>query len=62
MAAFDRVVLPALSLYQPQLIIVPCGFDAGFHDPLGRMMLTSESFRKLAQKIKDAAADICDSK
>ena len=62
LAAFDRVVLPALSLYQPQLIIVPCGFDAGFHDPLGRMMLTSESFRKLAQKIKDAAADICDSK
>ena len=62
LAAFDRVVLPALSLYRPQLIIVPCGFDAGFHDPLGRMMLTSESFRKLAQRIKIAATDLCDGK
>ena len=59
LAAFDRVVLPALHLFQPQLIIVPCGFDAGFHDPLGRMMLTSESFRKLGERIKGAAEQLC---
>ena len=62
LAAFDRVVLPALERYQPQLIIVPCGFDAGFHDPLGRMMLTSHSFRKLTARIKDAANSLCDGK
>ena len=62
LAAFDRVILPALSLYRPQLIIVPCGFDAGFHDPLGRMMLTSESFRKLAARIQSAAVELCDGK
>ena len=62
LAAFDRVVLPALNIYRPQLIIVPCGFDAGFHDPLGRMMLTSESFRQLAARIQSAAAELCDGK
>ena len=62
LAAYDRVILPALRLYRPQLIIVPCGFDAGFHDPLGRMMLTSESFRKLAQRIHSAAVELCDGK
>ena len=62
LAAFDRVVLPALAQFRPQLIIVPSGFDAGFHDPLGRMMLTSHSFRRLAARIVDAAAQSCDGK
>ena len=40
-AAFDRVVEPALLAFQPDLILVSCGFDASFLDPLGRMLLTS---------------------
>ena len=62
LAAFDQVVLPALEKYNPQLIIVPCGFDAGFHDPLGRMMLTSQSFRQLAARITSAAKALCGGK
>ncbi|MDE0538473.1 MAG: class II histone deacetylase [Rhodospirillales bacterium] len=62
LAAFDRVVLPALARYRPQLIVVPSGFDAGFHDPLGRMMLTSHSFRKLARRIMGAADELCGGK
>ena len=62
LAAFDRVVLPALERYRPQLIIVPCGFDAGFHDPLGRMMLTSHSFRQLTERIMAAAQKLCGGK
>jgi acetoin utilization deacetylase AcuC-like enzyme len=58
-ALFDRVVIPALAAYKPDLIIVPCGFDAGAHDPLGRMMLTSAGFRALAAKLMTAAADLC---
>ena len=51
-ATFDRVVLPALRAYQPELIIVPSGFDAGAHDPLGRQMMTSEGYRSLAKKMR----------
>jgi acetoin utilization deacetylase AcuC-like enzyme len=59
-AAFERVVLPALEAYKPELIIVPSGFDAGGHDPLARMMLTSNSYRVLTEMLKSAASKLCD--
>jgi len=59
-AAFDRVVIPALQAYRPQLIIVPCGFDAGAHDPLGRMQMHSEGYRNLTRKMMAAADELCE--
>lgn len=58
--AFDRIVIPALLAYKPDMIIVPSGFDAGAHDPLGRMMLTSEGFRSLTRKLMEAANQVCE--
>jgi acetoin utilization deacetylase AcuC-like enzyme len=57
---FDRVVLPALEVFRPDLIIVPSGFDAGAHDPLGRQMLTSEGYRELTRKLMAVASGLCD--
>ena len=62
LATFDRVVLPDSERSQPQLIIVPCRFDVGFHDPLGWMMLTHHSFLKLTARIKGAANSTCNGK
>lgn len=59
-AAFDRVVLPALQAYQPQLIIVPSGFDAGTFDPLGRMQMHSDGYRSLTRKLMTFADEVCD--
>ncbi|RON48317.1 class II histone deacetylase [Pseudomonas frederiksbergensis] len=56
--AFDTLILPALRAYRPQLIIVPCGFDAGAYDPLGRMMLHSNTYRAMTQRVM-AVADAC---
>ncbi len=53
--AFDRIVLPALEAYRPQLIVVPCGFDAGRFDPLGRMLLDDVSFRWMTRAVMDVA-------
>jgi acetoin utilization deacetylase AcuC-like enzyme len=58
-AVFDQIVLPALDAYQPELIIVPSGFDAGAYDPLGRMQMHSEGYRSLTQKILAAADKHC---
>jgi len=49
-AAFDRVIIPALQAYKPDLIFVPSGFDAGAWDPLGRQMMTSSGYRSLTKK------------
>lgn len=53
--AFDRIVLPTLEACRPQLIIVPCGYDAGCFDPLGRMLLDDISFRWMTQAVMDVA-------
>ncbi len=59
LAAFERVVLPALTAFRPDMIFVPSGFDSGGHDPLARMMLTSGSFRRMTELLMAAADDLC---
>ncbi|MBM3568999.1 MAG: class II histone deacetylase [Alphaproteobacteria bacterium] len=59
LAAFERIVVPALERFRPELILLPCGFDAGHHDPLARMMLTSESFRALTRMVMEVAQRHC---
>tara|TARA_R110001599_G_scaffold353462_1_gene592952 strand:- start:53146 stop:54264 length:1119 start_codon:yes stop_codon:yes gene_type:complete len=61
-AAYDRVVLPALYKFKPQLIIVPSGFDAGAYDPLGRMQMHSGGYRELTRKLMRTADDLCGGK
>ena len=60
LAAFERIVLPALRAFRPDMIFVPSGFDAGGHDPLARMMpVTSESFRRMTLALMAAAEELC---
>jgi acetoin utilization deacetylase AcuC-like enzyme len=60
LAALDRVVTPALESFRPDFILVACGLDASMNDPLGRMNLTSECFGLMTERIKRAAAWLCD--
>jgi acetoin utilization deacetylase AcuC-like enzyme len=53
--AFERLVLPALDAYRPDLVIVPCGYDAGRFDPLGRMLLDGITFRWMTRAVADIA-------
>lgn len=59
-AAYDRVVLPALERFNPEFIVVPSGFDGNNFDPLGRMMAHSETFRAMATLLVDAADRLCE--
>ena len=58
-ATFDRVVVPAITAFKPDMIVVPSGFDGGGYDPLGRMMLGSDDYRRFARTLKALAADLC---
>ena len=57
--AFERIVIPALDRYRPQLIVVASGLDANAADPLARMQLHSESYRWMTQKLMQVAASHC---
>jgi acetoin utilization deacetylase AcuC-like enzyme len=58
----DRVVLPALRRFRPEVIVVACGFDAAAVDPLGRMLCTAETFRRMTRAVMQAADALCGGK
>ena len=47
LAAFDRIILPVIDDFSPDLILVSAGQDASIMDQLGRMCVTTEGFRRL---------------
>jgi acetoin utilization deacetylase AcuC-like enzyme len=50
-AAFDRVILPVLEAYAPELVLVSAGFDGSARDPLAQMQLSAGSFGWMAREI-----------
>ena len=59
LSAMDRLVVPALARFNPDLIIVVCGFDAAAIDPLGRMLATADTFRQMTKAMMQSAAALC---
>ncbi len=57
--AVDRVVVPALEAFEPELVVIACGFDAGALDPLGRMLLPAAAFGAMTRRLLDAASRLC---
>ncbi|MYM56667.1 class II histone deacetylase [Thalassovita mangrovi] len=58
----ERIVLPALARFKPDVIIVACGFDASIYDELGRMLCTPETYRDMTRQVMQAADDLCGGK
>lgn len=52
--AFDRIVVPIVQQYKPDLILVAAGFDAAAADPLGEYILTSEMYAYMTQRLLSA--------
>ena len=48
--AFDERVVPAVSAFEPELLLVSAGFDAHVDDPLAGMRVTADGFRELARR------------
>lgn len=59
LSAMERLALPAIRAFRPDAILVACGFDAAVNDPLGRMLATAETFRRMTRQMMDLAADLC---
>jgi acetoin utilization deacetylase AcuC-like enzyme len=59
MAAMERVVVPALRRFEPDLLIIASGVDASAWDPLGRQLLHSESYRRMTELVLDVADACC---
>jgi acetoin utilization deacetylase AcuC-like enzyme len=56
---YQRVAMPVLRQFKPELILVSAGFDAHHRDPLAGMRVTTEQFGRLTALIAGVAADVC---
>jgi acetoin utilization deacetylase AcuC-like enzyme len=59
-AAFETRVLPRLSDFRPELVIISAGFDAHMRDPLANINLTEDDFVWATQKIMEVADQCAD--
>ena len=53
--AFSAVILPVLSQFKPDLIILSAGFDAHERDPLAGMRLSTEAFAAMTAELRAVA-------
>jgi acetoin utilization deacetylase AcuC-like enzyme len=58
--AFERIVVPQIDRFEPELIVIACGFDASAADPSGRMMLHSAAFADMTNQMLALADVHCD--
>ena len=57
--AIDRIVVPILRVFAPELIVVACGVDASLFDPLSRLGMTAAGFAGVAERLLTVAFDVC---
>jgi acetoin utilization deacetylase AcuC-like enzyme len=53
--AFERVVLPILQQWSPDLLLISAGFDAHARDPLANMLLEDHDYRWMAGRLREVA-------
>ncbi len=58
-AAIDQVVVPALQAFRPDMIVVACGFDAAYFDPMSHMLLMASHFRQFTKTMLQLADELC---
>lgn len=51
LAEFDTAVLPALHSFEPELVVVSCGFDAHRDDPLAELLLDTTTYARVAERL-----------
>lgn len=57
--AMERIVLPRVDAFSPQLLIISAGFDAHEADPLAGMELKTEDFSWVTERLCDLADKHC---
>jgi acetoin utilization deacetylase AcuC-like enzyme len=55
-SAFERIVLPVVEAYAPELLLVSAGFDASARDPLAQMELSAGAFGWMASELAQVIA------
>ena len=58
-AAYQRIVLPVLDQFRPQLLLISAGFDGHVDDPLGAFQLSTGQYTRLTHLLTGVADRHC---
>jgi acetoin utilization deacetylase AcuC-like enzyme len=58
-ALFEARVMPVVRAARPELILVSAGFDAHRADPLAQLLLDTDDFAWITERLCDLADDLC---
>jgi len=58
----NELIVPVARAYQPELILISCGFDIYDGDPLGGMRVTSAGFSWMTRQMVVVAEEVCNGK
>lgn len=53
--AYERVAVPMLERFEPQLVLVSSGWDSHYRDPLGTLQVSTAAYTRAAAAVFDAA-------
>ena len=56
LSLLEHVVLPAATVFRPELVLISAGFDAHRDDPLADCRLDSDDFARMACHVRGASA------
>jgi len=57
--AWNKLGLPAIHSFEPDLILISAGFDAHERDPLAQLEVQDDDYRWLTEEVCDLATDSC---
>ncbi|MFC5589690.1 class II histone deacetylase [Sporosarcina soli] len=57
--AFEKLIVPIVDEFKPELILISAGQDASKFDPLGRMLVDAEGYKQMATIMKQLAEKHC---
>ena len=60
--AFERIIIPILDQYKPELLLISAGQDAYHRDPLAGMAMTEAGYKYMAETLAAAASRWCNGK
>ena len=58
----NELIVPVARAYQPELILISCGFDIYDGDPLGGMRVTPAGFSWMTRQMRAVADEVCSGK
>lgn len=60
LGVIQRIVVPAAIAFQPDVILISCGFDAHRDDPLASMEVSQDGYRAISMLMRRLADTLCD--